>query len=173
MNGRMHRAATVDDLPAIQRIEVAAGDLFRTVGMDSIADDPPIAEPEFARFVDHGGAWVARDEGDSVVAYLLVETVDACAHIEQITVDPTYARRGIGASLLSSAESWARDEHLDALTLTTFRDIRWNAPYYARVGFAVLPADQWGIQLRDRVEREAAAGYSRWPRVVMKRALAR
>ncbi len=167
----MHRAATLDDYTDIRRIEVAAGELFRTVGMDSVADDPPIARPEFTTFVNEHRAFVATDEGDSVLAYLLVEAVDDGAHVEQITVDPAFAHHGIGASLLRNAESWARHEGLGALTLTTFRDIRWNAPYYARLGFAVVPPDEWGAGIRARVDREAAAGHARWPRVFMRRAL--
>ena len=37
----------------------------------------------------------------------------------------------------------AMAEARPTLTLTTFRDVPWNAPYYERMGFVVFePADQ-------------------------------
>ena len=31
---------------------------------------------------------------------------------------------------------------MPAVTLTTFRDVPWNAPYYERLGFRTLAADE-------------------------------
>lgn len=165
----MHRLATLDDLPRIQSIERAAGEAFRSVGMDAIAEDEPIGEAEFGRFVASGGAWVACGSGGAVVAYLLTERVDSTVHVEQVTVHPEFARRGLGAGLIDVAATWARDKGLYGLTLTTFRDVPWNAPYYRRLGFTELLESQWGPDLTAKVARESAAGLSRWPRVVMVR----
>ena len=61
----------------------------------------------------------------------------------------------------------ARDRGLRRVTLTTFSEIPWNAAYYARLGFTVLPQAEWGQELRAKVAEEAAHGLDRWPRVVM------
>jgi hypothetical protein len=53
------------------------------------------------------------------------------------------------------------------VTLTTFRDIPWNAPYYARLGFSELPADAWGAGMRALVARERRAIPGDAPRVAM------
>ena len=58
-----------------------------------------------------------------------------------------------------------------ALTLTTFRDVPWNAPYYRRLGFAVLASADQGPQLRALVAREAATIPGGAPRVAMRRAV--
>jgi hypothetical protein len=60
-----------------------------------------------------------------------------------------------------------------ALTLTTFRDVPWNAPYYARIGFRVLVEAELTQGLRGIRDAEAAHGLDRWPRVCMRRELSR
>ncbi|NAZ78390.1 GNAT family N-acetyltransferase, partial [Kineococcus sp. T13] len=97
--------------------------------------------------------------------------VDGAAHVEQVSVDPAWGRRGLGRALLEAAAGRAARRGLAALTLTTFADVPWNAPYYARLGFAVLPDDRLGPGLRAVVERERAHGLHAWPRVVMRRDL--
>jgi hypothetical protein len=38
--------------------------------------------------------------------------------------------------------AWARAQRLPALTLTTFRHLPWNAPFYQRLGFRILSAHE-------------------------------
>ena len=169
MTTLIRRPATSADLAAVQEIERAAGELFRTVGMAEIADDEPIGAVEFAAFVADGGAWLSVDDHDRPVAYLLVERLDDAAHIEQVTVHPSVARHGIGAQLIARAALWAEERELSAVTLTTFRDVAWNAPYYARLGFEAIDPDEIGPGLRRRRQHEAEAGLTHWPRVAMRR----
>jgi hypothetical protein len=64
---------------------------------------------------------------------------------------------------------WPRAEGRPALTLTTFRDVPWNAPYFRRLGFVVVgPADQ-GPELAALVAREAVSIPGDAPRVAMRR----
>ncbi|MFD0527057.1 GNAT family N-acetyltransferase [Kitasatospora arboriphila] len=171
-NGRMRiRAARPEDVPVLQEIERAAGEVFREVGMPEIAADEPFSDEEFAPFLAAGLAWVATDGGDRPVAYLLAERVDGDLHVEQVSVHPGSARQGLGRALIDRAARRAAAEGLPALTLTTFAEVPWNAPYYARCGFTVLDGPQIGPQLRAVREREAAHGLDRWPRVCMRRAV--
>lgn len=107
----------------------------------------------------------------SPVAYLLVESVDGNAHIEQVSVHPHHARQGLGRDLIATAAMWARNHDLAGLTLTTFTHIPWNAPYYQRIGFKTLKEHDLTSGLRAIREHEAALGLDRWPRVVMRRGL--
>jgi GNAT superfamily N-acetyltransferase len=165
----MHRLATPADLPSIQGIERAAGEIFRTVGMDDVADDDPIDSSDFSRFVSDQRAWVDVDSDGSPIAYVLVVPLDSSAHVEQITVHPRASRQGVGARLLAVVDDWASRHNVARLTLTTFRDVPWNAPYYARFGFTVLDPADWTPAISATVDNESAAGLSRWPRVVMVR----
>jgi len=68
------RLADGQDLPALQRIERLAGAPFRSLGMDKVADDEPLAVQALAEFQVAGRAWVAEDDGE-LVGYILAEIV--------------------------------------------------------------------------------------------------
>ncbi|MEU2747078.1 GNAT family N-acetyltransferase [Streptomyces collinus] len=163
------RPATPAELPALQDIERAAGAPFRDLGMPEIADDEPPALDVLEHYRRAGRCWVVTSgPQDGPVAYLLAEPVDGALHIEQISVHPRAARRGVGRALLAHAADRAREEGLTSLTLTTFTDVPWNAPYYERLGFRPLPDEDLTPGLRAIRATEAAHGLDRWPRVCMR-----
>jgi ribosomal protein S18 acetylase RimI-like enzyme len=168
---RKIRPARADDLPRLVAIEVAAGAPFRSLGMDSVADDAPPAIDHLASFQSAGRAWVVPDDDDLPAAYLLLAVVDGAAHIEQVSVDPAFAHRGLGRDLVEHAARWAEAAGHTALTLTSFAEVPWNGPYYQRLGFCVVAAEEQGPGLRGLREQEAARGLDRWPRVAMRRSL--
>ncbi|MFE5504797.1 GNAT family N-acetyltransferase [Amycolatopsis japonica] len=164
----MIRLATLEDLPALQDIERAAGEPFRALGMAAIADDDPPSIADLTAFQRDGRAWV-WDAGDGPVAYLLAEVVDGHGHIEQVSVHPDHARRGLGRRLIEHAAEWASRESLAGLTLTTYAEVPWNAPYYARLGFTTLDEESLTEGLRAVRAHEIARGLDAWPRVTMRR----
>jgi GNAT superfamily N-acetyltransferase len=169
----MIRGARSDELEKLRELERAAGSIFRQLGMDAVADDEPPSTATLAVLQAAGRAWVSTDGADEPVAYMLVEVIDASAHIEQVSVHPRAARQGLGRALIETAAAWARQHGLEALTLTTYRDVPWNRPYYQRLGFHVVDDPQITPGLRRLRAQEADAGLDRWPRVVMRRSLER
>lgn len=163
------REARPDDLTRLQDIEVAAGAAFRDVGMSDIADHAPPSIPTLAGYQENGRAWVTVDGGDLPAAYLLVDVIDGCAHIEQVSVHPAYARRGVGRALIDRVSAWAAGRGLAALTLTAFRDVPWNGPYYERLGFRELPTGEITPGLAELVAAEAAHGLDPAARLCMRR----
>ncbi|WP_024819105.1 GNAT family N-acetyltransferase [Arthrobacter sp. 31Y] len=163
----MIRLAHAEDLLILQGIERAAGEAFRALGMDSVADDEPLTVNELNSYAAAGRAWVSVDGLDYPVAYLLADVVDGDGHVEQVSVHPEQAHQGLGRELLHAARVWARGHGMQRQTLSTFRDVPWNAPYYRRLGFEVLDAGSWGPQLSHLMEHEAELGLTRWPRVAM------
>ena len=159
------------ELGTLRDLERAAGRCFADVGMPEIADDAPLPVAELDRYRRAGLAWVAVGAADEPVAFLLADPVDVALHVEQVSVHPGHARRGIGRALLEHAAAHAGAAGLPALTLTTFEHVPWNAPYYRRCGFRVLAEREWTPGLRAIREREAAHGLDRWPRVCMRREL--
>lgn len=168
------RVAAPAELPLLQDIERAAGEAFRLLGMDDIADDEPLPLDVLEGYRSAGRAWVAVDAADRPVAYLLSDTVDGAAHIEQVSVHPDAARRGVGRALIDHLAVSAREQGLAALTLTTFAQVPWNAPYYTRLGFRRLEEDDPALSegLREISRAEAAHGLAAWPRVCMRREVA-
>ncbi|MBQ1023406.1 GNAT family N-acetyltransferase [Micromonospora sp. C95] len=165
------RAVRQDELPLLQGIERAAGRCFRDVGMPQIADDEPLPLDVLGRYQEAGRAWVATDATDGPVGYLIADLVDGNFHIEQVSVHPAVARRGIGRQLITHLADRAVASGIPALTLTTFAHVPWNAPYYTRCGFQTLDQRDLTPGLRAIRQREAAHGLDRWPRVCMRRTL--
>jgi GNAT superfamily N-acetyltransferase len=137
--------------------------------MAAVADDEPLSIIELAAFQQNDRAWVITDDADRPVAYLLLDVVDGNAHVEQVSVHPAHARQGLGKALLDTAAAWAQQHGLAALTLTTYANVPWNAPYYQRLGFQIMTEDQITEGLRRIREHEQARGLTSWPRVTMRR----
>jgi GNAT superfamily N-acetyltransferase len=168
----MHiRAVRAGELPALQAIERAAGQPFAGIGMAEIARDEPYPLPVLAASEQAGLLWAVADEADEPVAYLMASEVDDCLHIDQVSVHPDSARRGLGRELLEHAARRAVADGLAALTLTTFASVPWNAPYYLRCGFRILDDAELTPGLRAIRQHEAELGLDKWPRVSMRRDL--
>ena len=104
---------------------------------------------------------------DRVVGFVRIGLLDGLAHVEQLSVHPAHAGRRIGAQLLNGAAEWALEHGGDRLMLTTFRDVPWNGPYYARLGWVVRPAGQLGPDLAAARARERRLGLDAAPRQAM------
>jgi GNAT superfamily N-acetyltransferase len=162
------RAAIPDDLAHLQVIQIAAGVVFRDLGMANIADNPPTPLEALARHQEAGHLWVAVDRHDQPISFVMIDIVDGCAHIEQVSVHPDHARKGIGRTLIDHVGSWAEGQSLRALTLTTFRTVPCNAPYYQRLRFRELTEDPTP-GLAAIIAAETASGLTPATRVCMRR----
>ena len=164
------RAARPSDYRLLPDVERQAGERFRQVGRDEIADHEPFDADELAAAVI---VFVAVPDGgaDEPLGYAMVELVDDHAHLEQLSVLPSHGRQGIGTQLLDAVAGWAQGQGHAEVTLTTFRDVPFNAPLYAKRGYEILAEDDWTDALRARVEHEATLGLDPAERVVMRRRL--
>lgn len=150
------RLAQPAELPYLQEIENASCEVFRDIGMPEIADDDPISLEALA---EHE-VWVAVGERGVPVAFIATGDVDGAAHIHQISVHPSHARQGIGAALIEHVRRTGR-----AVTLTTFRDVPWNGPYYERLGFRPVTGTSPG--LAEIMSDEASRGLDPSTRLAM------
>ena len=64
--------------------------------------------------------------------------------------------------------AWAVEHGYHAMTLTTFRDVAWNGPYYAKLGFQPLAEVDLGPELRVIRDHEQADGLDVRPRQAMR-----
>lgn len=164
------RPARPEDLPALPEIERAAAQLFRQVPGDLLAgvqDDVTSGEDfEHARL----GGWllVAAAPDGTPVGFALMDPLPGSVHLDEIDVHPDHGRRGIGAALVRAVVAAAGDRGYPAVTLTTFREVPWNAPFYAGLGFRALEPDEWTPELASLVAAEAEAGLPAERRVVMR-----
>ena len=161
-------AARLEDLSRLAAIELAAARLLAGYAPESVLNETTSLEVlEEAQRSGH--LWVVLAD-DLPVAFAHIELIERDAvHLEEIDVHPDYGRRGLGAKLVLEVCHWAARNGYGAVTLTTFRDIPWNLPFYARLGFDVVAPEQVSASLRAIVEDETRRGLDPSRRVVMKR----
>ena len=131
------RPPSIDELPALRAIERLAGERFREMGLPEVADDEPPPLDVLARYAGDGRCWVAVDDAAGPIGYVVVDSVDGNAHVEQVSVHPAHQGAGVGRALIERVSAWAGESGMPAVTLTTFSDVPWNAPLYRHLGFRV------------------------------------
>lgn len=155
----MVRWATAAELSGLVAIEVAADGLFAEVGI--------VFPPGTTMVEEVADPSAVLVDGDPPRGFAMVSEVDGHLHLDQLAVHPDHMRQGIGGRLLRAVL-----DHAAALgtsvTLTTFRDVAWNAPWYSSRGFEVLEPGEWGPELTKLVEHERELGIELAPRVVMR-----
>jgi GNAT superfamily N-acetyltransferase len=161
------RPSRPEDGPMLQAVEILAGERFREVGLDAVADHEPSDVSTLAAYADAGRSWVAVDEKDRPIGYAIVDVVDRQAHLEQISVHPERQGEGVARALLERARSWAQGTGYSTMTLTTFTDVPWNRPLYEHLGFRVLGDREIGPELGRILLDEAAHGLDPATRVAM------
>jgi GNAT superfamily N-acetyltransferase len=118
-------------------IERAAAVAF--AGEPSIDPGRTRSAADYARLIRRGHS-LAAHVGEAMAGFLVAQPFSRELHIWEMGVAPAFQRRGIGAGLVRAAQIDARNTGFKALTLTTFRDLPWNAPFYARLGFEEVTA---------------------------------
>jgi GNAT superfamily N-acetyltransferase len=165
------RPARADDGSALGEIERLAGVRFRDVGLPDIADAEPATVETLSEYAHAGRSWVAVDDDEQPIGYVIVDEVDGNAHIEQLSVRPDHQGSGVGRGLVDQVRAWATENQRPAVTLTTFSDVPWNRPLYEHLGFTVLAEDEIGPELRAVRDHEATLGLDPALRVCMRSAV--
>ena len=137
------RHARPDELGLLAGIEKDAGMIFADVGLKEISDHPPADITYIRSFLRGGAVLLAVDEKDEPAGFALVSFIDRAGHLFELAVRRAHARKGLGARLVAASCGFAFAQGARRMTLSTFRDVQWNAPFYAKHGFRILPQDDW------------------------------
>ncbi|WP_411033278.1 GNAT family N-acetyltransferase [Shinella sp. BYT-45] len=163
------RPARQEEVETLRRIERSAAQAFRLVEAFSwIATDDVQSAERHLDLIGKGTNWVATADGDHPVGFLSAEIAGPELHIWEISVGHLYQGFGIGRRLIRHAVDEAAERGLDAVTLTTFRTIPWNCPFYERLGFRTLDEAELSQRLRDVLDEEAEHGLQRDTRCAMR-----
>jgi predicted N-acetyltransferase YhbS len=153
------RLTTKADAALLPDVERSAGDLFRTIPeLAWVADHSVTSEAEHLAFIANGLSWVAVDAHDAPIGFVVCEYTDGALFVNELAVRADVQRQGAGRALIAAAHDHARAKKLPAITLTTFRTVPWNAPYYERLGYRVLAEHQLTPHLAAALANEAARG---------------
>ena len=160
---RPTRPGDVTALPAIER---AAGERFRDYPeLAWLAEGEVISAEQHLGYAERGLSWLAL-ANDQPVGFILAELHVSSLFIVELSVHLDWQGKGIGRQLIACVADHARNRGLTALTLTTFRDVPWNAPFYARLGFEKMTT--LTPELRQKREEETAHGFAYETRCAMR-----
>lgn len=161
--------ARPQDLTRLPAIELAAARLLEGHAPESVLNETTGSDV-LQKAQREGHLWVALLD-DVAVGFAHVEVIERqAAHLEEIDVEPAHGRRGLGRRLVLHVCDWAARNGYAAVTLTTFRHLPWNMPFYARLGFKILPPNELSPALCAIVDDEMRRGLDPAYRVVMRRA---
>jgi GNAT superfamily N-acetyltransferase len=151
-------------LPAIER---SAGQLFRLIeGLSWLADAEDLPASFHERLIEAGTCWVAESGTGDIIGFLTAEAVPNALHVWEFSIAQQWQGHGIGRKLFEHVIEQARQWGSGALTLTTFCNVPWNAPFYAQLGFRIVsePDDRLGAI----IHQEGLAGFPQGSRCAMK-----
>jgi ribosomal protein S18 acetylase RimI-like enzyme len=164
----MIRRGAAADAVFLPDIERSAAHAFQ--GLPNLGWTPGnfvTSEKEHLVSIGRATLWVAEEMG-IVVGFLTADIKDEELHIDEFNMRFDRQHRGIGRRLISAALEHARAAGLKAVTLTTFRDVPWNGPFYGGTGFDFVEEEQLGPRLKAILDSEAVHGLPREKRCAMR-----
>ncbi len=165
------RAPRRAELATLRQIEAAAARRFRGSRYPEVARMAPTELAVLEGLEEDEGLRVAEDADGRLLGFALFMPLDGELYLGELNVLPEAAGHRIGARLIDAVEEIAAARGCRWLLLTTFRDVPWNAPYYARLGFAEVPQAEMGEGLRAQLAAQAARGLQPASRLAMRRAV--
>lgn len=133
------RIATPNDAPLLPCIERSAAQAFDSIPESKwLADSSTLSVERHLQLIKLSTCWVAADADDCLQGFLSAEQQGADLHIHELSVLQSCQGKGLGRLLIQAAMDYVRENSLRAVTLTTFKSVPWNAPFYCRLGFKVM-----------------------------------
>ena len=149
-------------------IEHSAGETFRDLpDLAWIADDEDMSVESHLKYVIKGTSWVAEVD-DQIIGFLCAELVARDLHIWEMAVRQEWQGKGIGRRLMKTAIEHARRHRFRAVTLTTFREVPWNEPFYRSLGFEIIDTEEMEPRLEMILHAEIQHGFQRGLRCAMR-----
>ncbi|MBP1851455.1 GNAT family N-acetyltransferase [Rhizobium halophytocola] len=132
----------------------------------------PIADAHLHRTrIAAGLTWVSTDASGRPLGFITIERHDDTIHIAELSVGRAAQGHGHGRALMDAVIAAAMHSGAAAITLTTFRDVAWNRPFYERLGFSIVDDRTAGPRLIAVLQAEAQLGFDPATRCAMRRLL--
>ena len=156
------RKARKEDCAALPAIELAAAEMFRPLNILPNLDEPGALPLDFLeQQCAKGLVWVATFE-EKAVGFLVAMTKATNEgndfYVAELDVHPDHGKRGLGAGLMHAACDHAFETGEPRITLCTFRDVPWNAPFYAKLGFTEIAKSSWLPWMHDLADLQTRKG---------------
>lgn len=153
------RQTQIDDATKLPAIEQSAGQLFSTLeDLRWISEGGVQSVEKHLVFIHQQGHWVAVNSDNEPVGFMMTTALPESLFIHELSVSQDWQNRGIGKLLIQKVKDEAKAHKFDSVTLTTFRHVPWNAPYYQRLGFSILPENEIPYSLQKILDDEVESG---------------
>ncbi|WP_231665343.1 GNAT family N-acetyltransferase [Pseudomonas quasicaspiana] len=130
------RLAVPEDVQLLPAIEASAAQAFRMIDeLSWLAESPPMSIERHSQLIAQSTCWVALDAENRPQGFLSAEPHGIDLHIYELSVIQSMQGQGTGQHLIEAAKDYARSSRLSFVTLTTFTNVPWDAPFYSRMGF--------------------------------------
>jgi GNAT superfamily N-acetyltransferase len=150
------RLARGNEIGELQNIDLASATLFRGTGLIDFGPlgEPtePIPEDRLRRGFGEGLIWVAVDDREELVGFALCSDRREDLYLDQLSVLPRHSRRGLGTRLVRRSLQEAEARAFRRVSLSTFRKVPWNGPFYRTLGFREVPVwrlNDWQLEIRE------------------------
>jgi GNAT superfamily N-acetyltransferase len=154
------RPTLTRDIPWLAEVERSAAQAFAQLpALAWLAQGEVLDSTAHQGFVDAGASWLAEGDAGQILGFVCARREQQALHIHEISVRREAQGRGIGRLLLNQLVDAAQAAGVRELTLTTFIDVPWNAPFYARYGFEAINEGQLCTRLCDILANERVQGF--------------
>lgn len=159
------RPATEADVPILEDVEKSAAKVFigSSVGYVPSHTVDPVLLSKLARA---GTLWVAADDTGKPVGFAACYPLDGFLYLHEISVAQEAQGRGLGRRMMNVIEDYALDHGFPYIGLVTFRDIRWNGPFYKSIGYKEIAPDVYS-GLHNKYKDDVRNGHDPGLRSVM------
>ncbi|RKF77098.1 Acetyltransferase PA2271 [Golovinomyces cichoracearum] len=156
------------DIPYLRHVELSAGNRYRAVGLDDVAENRILDPDRLASMADSNHLWVAVDKYGPI-GFLCGEKLDGNFHIVEVSVSQEFQGKGIGKGLMTTMlEQITLERSFKSVTLTTYRSVSWNGPWCSRMGFGEVHPKLLGSAYDFILETEEEQyGFDRQERCLM------
>jgi len=143
-------AGELDDIAALIAVDKAASTLFVPTGLlDEDALEDHVPADVFELEMPAGNVFVARNQHKWPVGFALTRLRGNGLYLDQVSVHPDHGKLGIGRALVIRVLTEAEIRKLPHVSLSTFRTIPWNGPFYGSMGFREIPGDKLDPYMRE------------------------
>jgi len=143
--------ADLHDVGELIAVNIASDTLFEGTGLigpGDLGDHVPASVLEQA--IGAREVFVLRETATGQpVGFTLTSVRGGTLYLDQISVAPEHGRQGLGRALMERVFSDGRERGFRAMSLSTFRDVPWNGPFYRSLGFREVPRDKLTDWMRD------------------------
>lgn len=159
------RRAIPSDIPILKTVEESAAKAFMGSDVGYVADRT--VKPELLQtLAQRGTLWVAADDKNVPVGFAACYPLDGFFYLHEISVAREAQGHGIGRRLMHVIEDYAFEQNYPYIGLVTFRDVRWNGPFYKSLGYREIAPDTYS-GLHNKYQDDIRNGHDPALRCVM------